>query len=77
MKLIKVLKFNDRYEITALITYKFLKIQILSVEKVFIKKENKDYWQDAKNHEKVSVSNKLKLDRWLKDHQKFIEKRVG
>ncbi|CAL66660.1 hypothetical protein [Christiangramia forsetii] len=74
MKLIKVLKLKDKYEIKALVSYKFLNIHFLSIEKSFTKKEGYDCWYSTKNNKKVSEARKLKLDKWLKTHQKFIEK---
>jgi len=74
MKLIKVLKTNNTYEIKTLITYRFLNIRFLSLEKSFIKNKEENSWIETKSHKRAPKEKELKLDKWLKNHQKFIEK---
>ncbi|SDR76828.1 hypothetical protein [Gramella sp. MAR_2010_147] len=74
MKLIKVSQTRDAYEVKVLISYRLFGIRIFSTEKSFVKKYNHDEWYQKDDHSKASQEKKMKLDKWLKDHQKFIEK---
>jgi len=75
MKLIKVSKSENTYQIQALISYEVLGIPLPSKERSFIKQEGDNNWYNIKSHKKVSEKRQLQLNKWLKDHQKFIEKK--
>ncbi|MCB7480264.1 hypothetical protein [Christiangramia sediminis] len=74
MKLIKISKSKNIYEIKTLISYKLLGKRLISIERSFVKKENEDDWYEKQKGLKASEVKRLKLERWLRDHQKFIEK---
>ena len=73
MKLVNISKSDEKYIIKALITYKVLGISLFSSVKSYAYNEEKD-WYELKTGKTPSKSKILKLDKWLKDHQKFIEK---
>jgi len=74
MKLIKVSKSDNAYEIQALISYEVLGIPLPSKERSFTKHESDTIWYNKKSQKKVSEKRQIQLNKWLKDHQKFIEK---
>ena len=74
MKMIKVSKSDNVYEIQALISYEVLGILLPSKKRSFIKQEGDNKWYNKKSQKKVSEKRQLQLNKWLKDHQKFIEK---
>lgn len=74
MKLIKISKSKNTYEIKTLISYKLLGIRLISTERSFVKKEGEYDWYEMGKKQKASEEKRLKLERWLRDHQKFIEK---
>ncbi|MDR5590346.1 hypothetical protein [Christiangramia sp. SM2212] len=75
MKLIKVLKTSNGYEVKTLLTYKFFGKQFFSREQTFVKSEEEEYWTVPGTGSKVSMEKQLRLEKWLKDHRKFIEKK--
>lgn len=74
MKLINISRTDDGYLIKALISLKIFGIHIASLIREYTTSKDDNHWYDANSHKKVSKRQKLKLDKWLKDHQKFIEK---
>lgn len=74
MKLINISKTENSYLVKALIQYKIFGIQIGSEIKEFKKSTNDNAWYTLNGKKKASKGQRLKLEKWLKDHQKFIEK---
>lgn len=74
MRLVNISKVENAYLIKASVSYKFLGIEFMASDKFYKKKENENDWHEAKTGKKVPAKRKLKLNKWLKDHQKFIEK---
>lgn len=74
MRLVNISKVDDAYLIKASVPYKFLGIEFMASDRLYKKKENEDDWNEAETGKKVPINRKLKLNKWLKDHQKFIEK---
>ncbi len=74
MKLINVSRNNEVYSIKTLHSYRLLGLQFLSRVKVYVLNESNTAWYEASSRKKVSEKKALKLNKWLKDHQKFIEK---
>lgn len=74
MKLIKILKTSDGYEVKTLLTYKFLGKQIFSREQTYIKSKPDKNWYVSGSNSDVSEQKQAKLNKWLNDHKKFIEK---
>ncbi|PTX43000.1 hypothetical protein C8P64_1524 [Christiangramia gaetbulicola] len=74
MKLINVSRNNEGYIVKALLSYRLLGLQLFSRVKVYELKESHNAWYEASSKKKVSKRKRLKLNKWLKDHQKFIEK---
>ena len=74
MKLINISKSGNTYTVKALHPVKIFGIQMFSYVKSYALSEDHKYWYEIKSDKKVSRSKSLKLNKWLKDHQKFIEK---
>lgn len=74
MKLINVSRNNEGYIVKALLNYRFLGLQLFSRIEVYELTESNNTWYEASGGKKVSKRKRLKLNKWLKDHQKFIEK---
>lgn len=72
MKLINLSKKDEGYKLRALILFKFLGITIFTTEREFLFKENEKTWYTSKG-KKVSDNKRIMLDKWLKDHKRFIE----
>ena len=74
MKLINISKSGDTYVVKALHPVRILGIQIFSFVKIYRLSEDGNYWFEEKSKKKVSRYKIIKLEKWLKDHKKFIEK---
>lgn len=74
MKLINISRTGDTYLVKTLISYRIFGIQIASEIKEFKKSSKDDNWYTVNGDQKASKGQRVKLEKWLKDHQKFIEK---
>jgi hypothetical protein len=74
MKLVNISKSGNTYLIKAVIPLKILGLEIASKIRVFSLTEEHNEWFDSKTGQKASRSKVAKLDKWLRDHQKFVEK---
>lgn len=72
MKLVNLSKQDDTYKLRALIPYKLLGVTLTSTAREFIYREKEGSWYTSKG-KKVSENKKMMLDKWLKDHKRFIE----
>ncbi|QYA26363.1 hypothetical protein G3I01_12885 [Gramella sp. MT6] len=75
MKLINVSKNGDGYSIKAINSYKIMGIQLYSTIKTYKLSETNSEWIELSSGREVAKKKKVKLDKWLSDHQKFIEKK--
>ncbi|MUP42876.1 hypothetical protein [Christiangramia aestuarii] len=73
MKLVNISKPEDTYIVKVLHTYKLFGLSLSSYVKAYAC-SNDENWYEVKNGKKVSRNKSVKLNKWLKDHQKFIEK---
>ena len=56
---------------------KFVKVfgtTLYSYDKIFVKQTESNQWINKNTNKEATQAESLKLDKWLKDHQKFIEK---
>lgn len=74
MKLINISRTGDTYLVKTLIPYRIFGIQIASEIKEFKKSAKDKAWYTINGNKKASKVQRIKLEKWLKDHQKFIEK---
>ena len=75
MRLINVSRINNAYLIQAMISIKFFGIKFFSHTKYYVKEVENNSWYEAKTGNKVSEFEETKLNKWLKEHQKFIERK--
>ncbi len=74
MQLVNISKTGDTYTVKALKTFKLLGLQLFSkVTSYTISPQDKD-WCAADKAGDISEKTKIKLNKWLRDHQRFIEK---
>ncbi len=74
MRLVNISKSGENYLIKASHYIKVLGIEIYSKVKTYKLTNNEKQWQRLGSSKKVSSRKTAKLNKWLKDHQKFIEK---
>lgn len=73
MKLLRISTYDQGYTVEALRSIRILKIK-LAEKKVSFQKDNKrNIWTDEKG-KMVSPLEERTLRRWIRDHQKFVEK---
>jgi len=75
MKLVNIAKTGDTYEVKALDPVKIFGIQILATVNTYKLSDDHSFWYKVNSRKKVSGKKMLRLNKWLKDHQKFIEKK--
>ena len=75
MKLVNISRSENTYEVKALHPIKILSIHIMAFIKTYKLSDDHTYWYNLNSEKKVSRKQRFKLDKWLKDHQKFIEKK--
>lgn len=73
MKMINISRNGDQYIIKTINSTKVLGMDLLQKNKSYQKKVDEEEWFELSSGKTVSAQKKLKLDKWLKDHQKFIE----
>lgn len=72
MKLVNLSKQDGNYKLRALIPFKILGITLTNSVREFIYREKDSSWYTLKG-KKVSKNKRMILDKWLKDHKRFIE----
>ncbi|MCG9970361.1 hypothetical protein [Christiangramia crocea] len=72
MKLINLSKKGEAYTAKAKTSFKLFGITFSSTVQEFIKPVSEENWYDFEGR-KVSENKKIILNKWLKDHQRFIE----
>ena len=73
MKMINISRNADHYIIKTIDSVRMLGKDMFSRNKTYQKKFSDDTWYESNSDKAVSEQKKLKLDKWLKDHRKFIE----
>jgi len=74
MNLVNISKEERGYKIKSIKYIKLLGTSIYSSHNTFSKEFGKDQWINEKNNKPASEPEAVKLDKWLRDHKKFIEK---
>lgn len=72
MRLVNLSKKDDTYMVKAIIPFRILGLTIASPARVFIYQEKNNNWKTSKGG-KVSKKKKMILNKWLRDHKRFIE----
>ncbi|TBW26401.1 hypothetical protein [Gramella sp. KN1008] len=72
MKLVNFSKKEDAYVAKAITSVKIFGISLSSTTQQFVKPLSEETWYDFKGHE-VSENKQILLDKWLRDHQRFLE----
>lgn len=73
MKMINISRNGDNYIIKTINSTRVLGKDMFSKNKSYKQNKNDEEWYELSSEKAVSAEKKIKLDRWLKDHQKFIE----
>lgn len=74
MKLINISKTSDTYIVKAFHPFKILGFQFYTKVKSYKYDYDSKEWQEVDGKKEVAKEYQIKLNRWLEDHQKFIEK---
>lgn len=73
MRLINLQRTDDAYVAKAEITLKAFGVALGQKSKIYIKKQSENEWREKKTSKKVSSREATHLNKWLSDHQKFVE----
>ncbi|MBZ9730930.1 hypothetical protein LB467_14640 [Salegentibacter sp. JZCK2] len=73
MRLVYLQNTDNAYVAKAEITLKAFGVAIGQKSKIYIRKDSENTWREEKTNKKVSPKDAAHLDKWLKDHQKFVE----
>jgi len=73
MRLVYLQNTNDAYVAKAEISLKAFGVAVRRKSKVFTRKTSENIWREEKSNKIASNRETAYLNKWLKDHQKFIE----
>ncbi|PKD17963.1 hypothetical protein APR41_18210 [Salegentibacter salinarum] len=73
MRLVNLQHTDDAYVAKAEITLKAFGVALGQKSKIYIRKESENAWREKKTNKKVSPREAAHLNKWLSDHQKFVE----
>ncbi|PRX40635.1 hypothetical protein [Salegentibacter salegens] len=73
MRLINLQRTDDAYVAKAEITLKAFGVALGQRSKIYIRRESENAWREKKTNKKVSQKENAHLNKWLSDHQKFVE----
>ena len=73
MKLVYLQNTDNAYVLKAEVTFKFLGVSLGRRSKIFIRKYSDKKWREEKSGKLASRKEKAYLNKWLSDHQKFVE----
>lgn len=74
MKMINVSREGDKYLIKTINSIKIFGHDIISWTKLYARDSENKEWYEIPSRKSPNEEKRVKLDRWLKSHQKFIEK---
>ncbi|WP_298247075.1 hypothetical protein [uncultured Christiangramia sp.] len=74
MNLVNISKEENCYKIKSVKYVKVFGTTLYSYDKIFVKQTESNQWINKNTNKEATQAESLKLDKWLKDHQKFIEK---
>ena len=72
MRLINLSKKGDTYTVKAKTSYKLFGLTLSSTVQEYVKPVSEENWYDIQG-KKTSEKKKMLLNKWLKDHKRFIE----
>ncbi len=72
MRLINLSKKGDTYTVKAKTSSKLFGLTLSSTVQEYVKPVSEENWYDIQGR-KVSEKKKMLLNKWLKDHKRFIE----
>ena len=73
MRLVYLQNTDNAYVLKAEITVKLLGVSLGKKSKIFIRKDSDKKWREEKSGKLASRKEKSYLNKWLSDHQKFVE----
>lgn len=73
MKLVNLQNTDDAYVAKAEITLRAFGVALGQKSKIYIRKEFENTWRERRTNKKVSPKEAAHLNKWLNDHQKFVE----
>lgn len=73
MKLVNLQNTDDAYVAKAEISVRALGVAVGQKTKTYIRKVSETEWREKKSNKIVSKHESLHLNKWLSDHQKFVE----
>lgn len=73
MKLVYLQNADNAYVLKAEVTVKLMGITLGRKSKIFIRKYSDKKWREKKSGKLASRKEKAYLNKWLSDHQKFVE----
>lgn len=74
MKLVNISKTGDVYIVKTMHPVRVLGFNIITNQRSYAFNEKEEYWYELATGKKVSKKKRSKLNKWLTDHKKFIEK---
>jgi len=74
MNLVNISKEESCYKIKSVKYVKVFGVTLYSYDKLFVKETESAQWINVNTNKKASQAESIKLNKWLKDHRKFIEK---
>ncbi|WP_037314703.1 hypothetical protein [Salegentibacter sp. Hel_I_6] len=73
MRLVYLQNIDDAYVAKAEISVKAFGLSVRRKTKIFTRKTSENIWREEKSNKIASKRETAFLNKWLKDHQKFIE----
>lgn len=73
MRLVYLQNTDNAYVLKAEVTVKLMGITLGRKSKIFIRKDSDKKWREEKSGKLASRKEKAYLNKWLGDHQKFVE----
>jgi hypothetical protein len=73
MRLVYLQNTDDAYVAKAEISIKAFGVALGQKSKIYIRKDSENIWRERKTNKKVAKKEATHLNKWLSDHQKFVE----
>ena len=73
MRLVYLQNTDEAYVAKVEITIKIFGVAFGEKIKTYIKRDSENTWRDEKTNKTVSEREAAHLNKWLNDHQKFVE----
>ena len=75
MKMIRIIEHEKAYEVDAEEGLKLFGRRILSWHNTYFSEKDSNSWAKLPHKTKVSVGKEKKLNKWIRDHKRFVTKR--